>query len=128
MLAKTVCRILAVIFVVTGLATFIFGDTENAYHNLLHFVTGLVAVYFGFLGSKPAAKRFCVIFGGAYLAFGVLGILLGDPAMDRMWHPGPLHLALGDHIFHIVLGAIILTSGILTRTPVRPRGSARLTP
>ena len=53
-----------------------------------------------------------------YLLFGVLGLLLGDPADDRMWHVGPLELMTGDHVFHIVLGAAVLLTGILTRTRV----------
>jgi len=119
MSARTVCRILGVIFVAMGLVAFAFGDTADTYHNLLHFVSGLVALYFGFAGSKVAAKRFCVIFGTGYLAFGALGLLLGDPTMDQLWHAGPLHLALGDHIFHVVLGTIILTGGLFTRMRVR---------
>jgi hypothetical protein len=122
MLAKTASRILGVVFVVAGLATFVFGDAADTYHNLLHLVSGLVALYFGFASSKVAAKWFCVMFGAGYLAFGVLGLLVGDPAMDRMWHVGPLHLALGDHIFHVVLGTVILAAGVFARVPARPAG------
>jgi uncharacterized protein DUF4383 len=116
-IAKTICQILGVLFFVTGLGAFIFGEDADWYHNLLHFVTGLIALYFGFAGLPSAAKGFCLAFGVGYLSFGILGIAMGDPAMNRLWEVGSiLRLSLGDHIFHIVLGTIILAGGILTKS------------
>ena len=116
-LAKIVCKILGVLFFVTGLGAFVFGEDADWYHNLLHFVTGLIALYFGFAGSLSAAKGFCIACGVGYLTFGILGIAIGNPAMNRLWEVGSiLHLSLGDHIFHIVLGMIILAGGILTKS------------
>lgn len=124
--AKLECRILGVSFTAIGLVTLAFGDETNRYHNLLHFVTGLIALFFGFFGSPLTASSFCRVFGGAYLAFGILGILVGDPTMDRLWHVGPLHLALGDHIFHIVLGAVIMAGGIFTKVATNQSASRTL--
>lgn len=104
--ATLVCRVLGVVFVAVGLVTLVAGEEADRAHNLLHFGTGIVAAYFGFVASMPAARTFCRIFGGGYLAFGILGSLLG-------WHAGPLHLALGDHVFHIVLGGLVLAAGIV---------------
>ena len=50
------------------------------------------------------------MFGVFYLSLGVLGVIVGNAAVDRMWHVGPLHLTTGDHLFHIVLGSIFLVS------------------
>lgn len=122
-LAKVSCRVLGVAFVAIGLVTFAFGEAADTYHNLLHFVTGVVASYFGFAGSRVAARNFCRIFGGGYLAFGLLGILIGDPATGRLWHVGQLHLALGDHVFHIVLGGLMLAGGIPARVRLPSRVS-----
>ncbi len=113
-LARIVCQILGVFFFVTGLGAFAFGEDADWYHNLLHFITGLLALYFGFAGSLSAAKSFCLVFGVGYLVFGILGIAIGDPTMDRLWEVGSIHLSLGDHIFHIVLGTIILAGAILS--------------
>jgi uncharacterized protein DUF4383 len=124
MLATMVCRILGVAFVSIGLAVFVVGSEADRYHNVLHFGTGLIALYFGLAGSPSAARRFSLAFGGGYLAFGILGTLVGDPAMDRMWQVGPLHLTLGDHVFHIVLGTIILAGGIFTRPVPRQSGAS----
>ncbi|WP_326949199.1 DUF4383 domain-containing protein [Amycolatopsis sp. NBC_01307] len=110
--ARWACRILGVLFVATGPIVVFSADTPSRWHTLLHFVTGLVALYAGFRGG---AKVFCLVFGGGYLVFGALGLVLGDPAADRMWHVGPLHLMTGDHLFHVVLGAVVLAAGVVTR-------------
>ena len=74
-----------------------------------------MALYFGFAASLPGAKSFCLAFGAAYLAFGILGIALGNPAMTGMWDLGLMSLETGDHVHHMVLGTIILAGGIFTR-------------
>jgi len=45
-------------------------------------------------------------------------MVMGDPAMNRMWHVGPLHLAAAEHGFHVVLGSILFTGGLLTRARI----------
>lgn len=127
-IARYVCRFLGVVFVVLGPLTFLGGDTAQRYHDLLHFVTGLIALYIGFWRSRSAARLFCLIFGSGYLIFGVLGIALGDVRNDRMWHVGPLHLMLADHIFHVVLGTTVMLAGLVTsrtRSVERVRDAAR---
>ena len=66
---------------------------------------------------RLAARIFCVVFGAGYLAFGALGFLLGDPQSDRLWHVGVLHLAQAEHLFHLVLGGVVLAAGLLTAAP-----------
>ncbi len=121
-MAKTVCKILGVVFLLVGICGFfaphLLGAHLTPAHNLVHIVTGAIALYFGFAGSVSGAKGFCLIFGVAYLALGILGLfVLGDPAMDRMWHVGPLELAKVDHLIHILLGLIFLGGGMLTKKP-----------
>ena len=118
-IARYLCRTLGVIFVATAPMVFLSAEASMRYHTALHVLTGLVALYVGFWRTPNAARLYCLLFGGGYLAFGALGILLGDPADDRMWQVGPLQLMLGDHIFHVVLGAVVLLAGIVTRIPVR---------
>jgi uncharacterized membrane protein HdeD (DUF308 family) len=121
-MAKTVCKILGVVLLLVGICGFfaphLLGAHLNPPHNLVHIVSGIIAIYFGFSGSLSAAKNFCLIFGIVYLALGVLGqFVLGDPAMDRMWHVGPLDLAKVDHLIHILLGLVFLAGGLLTKKP-----------
>jgi uncharacterized membrane protein HdeD (DUF308 family) len=119
-MAKTVCKILGVVFLLVGIAGFaaphLLGAHLTPPHNLVHLASGAVALYFGFAGSSAGAKSFCLIFGIVYLALGFLGLfVLGDPAMDRMWHLGPLELAKVDHLIHILLGLIFLAGGLLNK-------------
>ncbi len=114
-LAKIVCKIIGVLYFVAGLAGLALGDEADRYHNLLHLVTGLIALYFGFAGSLSGAKVFCLAFGAAYLGFGILGFVMGNPAMARMWDIGLISVSMGDHIHHIVLGTIILAGGVFTK-------------
>ena len=122
-MAKTVCKILGVVFLLIGICGFIaphlVGLHLNPAHNLVHLVSGALALYFGFAGSLSAAKNFCLAFGVVYLALGFLGLfVLGDPANDRMWHvAGILDLARIDHLLHILLGVVFLAGGLFTKKP-----------
>src|ERR1044071_327061 len=87
LMAKTVCKLLGIVFVIVGVAGFVAPHLLGAHlmpaHNLVHLVSGAIALYFGFAGSYGAAKGFCIIFGIVYLLLGVAGWFLGT---------GPEHL------------------------------------
>lgn len=116
-MAKTVCKLLGVVFVIVGIAGFVAPTLLGAHltlaHNLVHIVSGAIALYLGFAGSASAAKGFCIIFGLVYLALGVAGWFLGT-GPDKMWELGTL-LMLGkvDHIIHVLLGVVFLAGGVL---------------
>jgi hypothetical protein len=120
-MAKTVCKILGLVFLIGGVCGFVAPTLPGFHltpaHNLVHIVSGVAALYFGFAGSLGGAKGFCLIFGIVYVGLGLLGMTMGDPAMNRMWHVGPLELAMQDHGLHLILGAIFLGSGLFTKTP-----------
>ena len=80
-MAKTVCKLLGVVFVLVGICGFLMPHLLGAHltppHNLVHLVSGAIALYFGFAGSGSAARGFCIIFGLVYpLAVTGLGQLL----------------------------------------------------
>lgn len=120
-MAKTVCKILGVVFLLVGVAGFAKPDLLGAHlmplHNVVHILSGVIALYFGFAGSLSGARGFCLVFGLVYLALGLFGMLLGDPANARLWQVGPLPLMLGmtDHGIHLVLGAVFLAGGLFTK-------------
>jgi uncharacterized protein DUF4383 len=120
-MAKTLCKILGVIFLLIGIAGFaaptLLGFHLTPAHNLVHLLSGAIALYLGFSGSLSAAKTFCLVFGVVYLGLGILGMVFGDPSMNRMWHLGPLDLAMTDHGLHILLGAVFLAGGLFTKNP-----------
>ena len=117
-MAKTVCKILGVVFLLVGALGFVTPDLLNAHltpaHNAVHIVSGVIALYFGFAGTLSAAKMFALIFGVVYLGLGILGMALGT-GDDRMWVAGPLTLGQADHGIHILLGVIFLAGGLFTR-------------
>ena len=118
-MAKTVCKIVGVVFLLVGICGFVLPHLLGAHltpaHNVVHIVSGIIALYFGFAGTLSAAKMFSLIFGVVYLALGILGMALGDPAMERMWHVGPLDLGQADHGIHILLGVVFLAGGLFTK-------------
>jgi len=118
-MAKTVCKILGVVFLLVGVAGFakpdLLGAHLNPTHNVVHIVSGVIALYFGFAGSISGAKAFSLVFGVVYLALGILGLAMGVGA-EKMWVVGPLHLGQVDHGIHIVLGVVFLAGGLFTKT------------
>jgi hypothetical protein len=118
-MAKTVCKILGVVFLLVGVAGFakpdLLGAHLNPPHNVVHIVSGVIALYFGFAGSISGAKAFSLVFGVVYLALGILGLAMGVGA-EKMWVVGPLHLGQVDHGIHIVLGVVFLAGGLFTKT------------
>jgi hypothetical protein len=117
-MAKTICKILGVVFLLVGVAGFaapgLLGAHLSPPHNVVHILSGVVALYFGFAGSLSGAKAFCLIFGIVYLALGILGLAIGTPP-DRMWMVGPLEFGTSDHAIHILLGAVLLAGGLFTK-------------
>lgn len=122
-MAKTVAKILGIVFIIVGIAGFIMPGLLGAHltlaHNLVHLISGAIALYFGFAGSLSGAKMFCIIFGIVYALLGICGFLLGtgpDRMFDMLAALG-LHLGKMDHIIHILLGLIFLIGGFMTSAP-----------
>lgn len=130
-MAKTVCKILGVVFLIVGVAGFVapgmLGTHLSLAHNLVHVISGAVALYFGFAGSASGARTFCLVFGVVYLLLGIVGFVMGTPGASemagmthqdsRLWKvlPGTLELGQMDHIVHVLLGVVFLAGGVLGR-------------
>src|SRR2546430_10500173 len=88
-MAKTVCKILGVVFVIVGVAGFaaptLLGAHLNPAHNAVHLVSGALALYLGFAGSAGAARGVCIIFCLVVLLPGGCGWVLGAGA-EPMFH------------------------------------------
>lgn len=120
-MAKTVCKLLGIVFLLVGVCGFaaptLLGAHLTPAHNVVHIVSGAIALYFGFAGSLSGAKAFSLVFGVVYLALGILGMALGRPegTEARMWMVGPLHLGQVDHGIHVLLGIVFLAGGLFTK-------------
>jgi Domain of unknown function (DUF4383) len=117
-MAKTVCKVLGVVFLLVGCVGFVTPALLGAHltppHNVVHIVSGVIALYFGFAGSLSGAKAFALVFGVVYMALGILGMAMGT-GEDRTWMVGPLHFGQADHGIHILLGVVFLAGGLFTK-------------
>ena len=128
-MAKLVCKLLGVVFVLVGVAGFaapaLLGTHLSLAHNAVHLISGAIALYFGFAASPSAARGFCLLFGAVYLLLGIVGFVLGHPGASMMagmmfedsklWKvlPGTLELGKMDHVVHCLLGVVFLAGGLL---------------
>jgi hypothetical protein len=115
-MAKTVAKIMGLVLLLVGVLGFThvldsLGAHLSPAHNLVHIISGVIALYFGFAGSLSGAKGFCIIFGLVYLLLGILGLAMGE------LHIGPLMLGKVDHGIDLIVGAIFLAGGLFTRNP-----------
>ena len=134
-MAKTISKIMGVVFILVGIIGFLapglLGMHLNLTHNLVHLISGALALYFGFAGTLSGARLFCIVFGVVYGLLGVAGFLLGHGGphtVDVPAHgadsslfaalPGSLELASMDHIVHLLIAAVFLVGGFLTRADI----------
>lgn len=133
-MANRICTILGIAFLLVGIAGFVLPNVLGMHlslaHNLVHIISGAVALWLGLKGTPQAAKTFCLVFGAVYLLLGIAGFVAGgagEPSANiphgndtRMLKviPGQLELGTMDHIVHILLGAIFLIGGLTTKTIV----------
>ena len=118
--AKMACRLFGGIFALMGIMVIVGGARVDKYHNLMHLIWGVLAVGASLLGLT-VSKRFCIGSGIFYLALSILGLLIGNPSMNRAWYLGPMLLNTGDHIFHLVLGSLFLGVGLVSGRQWRTR-------
>ena len=116
-MAKTVCRLLGIVLLLVGIVGFVSHDLLGAHfnfaHNIVHVVSGALALYFGFVASSAAARTFCLAFGTVYLLLGLVGYFLGTTD-ERLFRVGEI-LTLGkvDHFIHVGVGVLFLIGGLL---------------
>jgi hypothetical protein len=131
-MAKTICKLLGVVFLLVGLIGFVKPDLMGTHlsmaHNLVHILSGILALYFGFAGSLSGARGFALAFGAVYLLLGIVGFIMGAPGTStianmtmedgRLWKviPGTLELGTADHAIHILLGIVFLAGALMTKS------------
>lgn len=133
-MAKTISTILGIVFILIGILGFFqpafMGTHLSIAHNLVHLISGVLALYFGTMGTVAGAKYFCIIFGVVYFLLGVAGFVAGAPGastvagMEHMGSdsrllkviPGVLELGLHDHGLHVLLGLVFFVAGVATKT------------
>jgi hypothetical protein len=132
-MANSVTTFLGAAFLLVGLLGFAVPGFLGAHltpaHNVIHLVSGALALYFGLSGTLAAARLFAIVFGSIYGLLGSLGFIAGRTGASPLHGidsrileiiPGVLVLGTTDHVIHIVLGVVFLLSGLLTKPKLYP--------
>jgi hypothetical protein len=126
-MAKAICKILGVIFLILGLLGFVspnlLGMHLSGIHNIIHLISAALALYFGFAASPSAARTFSLIFGAVYLLLGALGFIAPGSVIRliQAHHtPGGLRSLAADNIVHLLLGAIFIIAGLARAPHIAP--------
>lgn len=129
---REVCVVMGAIFILIGLVGLVVPDLFHAHlsysHNVIHLVSGVLSLYFGFATSIAAARTFAYAFAVFYGGLAVLGYLMGEPGMASVGHiaedaylwrviPGSLELGSADHNIHIAIATIFLLGALLRFKP-----------
>ena len=90
-------------------------------HNLIHLISGAIALAVGYSENSRKAYSFAVTFGVIYGLLGVLGFIIGQPGYPGVGHmeadqnllrviPNVLEFGTMDHAVHLFLSAAFLFS------------------
>lgn len=122
---QKVCIIMGALFVLVGVAGIVMpgmlGMHLSMSHNLIHLVTGALALAMGYSDSSRKAYTFAVAFGAVYGLLGIIGFVVGQPGYPGVGHmeadqnllrviPNVLEFGTMDHGVHILLSSIFLFS------------------
>src|SRR6266498_3079025 len=127
-MTKTILDIMGTIFVVVGIAGFVspgLGGTHlSMAHNVIHLVSGALALWFGLKGTLNSARIFSWVFGIVYGLLGIAGLAFGHPGTSAMPDmpsdskmlaviPNVLELGRNDHVLHVILAIVFIAAAIL---------------
>lgn len=120
-MTKNIATTLGVLFIVIGGLGFAMPDLMGmhltAAHNVIHLVSGALALYFGLKATPATARTFCTVFGALYALLGLVGLVgSGSDGMLTVI-PDQLILGIRDHVVHLMAGALFLFAG-LYRKPI----------
>lgn len=122
---KQLAVVFGIVFVLVGVLGFVPGVTPdghllgifhvNALHNVVHLLSGVIALGVGFAGTE-ASKRYFQIFGVVYGLVALLGFLFGDaPILGLVANNAP------DTGLHLVIAAAALYLGFTSAEPLAQR-------
>ena len=111
---KKISLVFGVVFAAVGLLGFVMNPilgifATDALHNVVHLLTGVVALYFGIMGSEAAAAMFLKVFGAVYALVAVLGFTVVTDGKIL----GLIQTNTADNWLHVVLAAALLGSGFM---------------
>lgn len=121
-MTKNVLTVMGALLILVGTLGFgvpsLFGMHLTPAHNLVHLVSGCVALYAGLQGAPSAARVFSRVFGLICGLLGLIGLIAGG--IYGVWVVVPNQLVFGpaDHVVHLILGGVLLCAGLDKSTKV----------
>ncbi len=114
------CKAAGAILIVVAIWGFITGDHVlifhvNTAHNIVHLVSGALALVCGFAGERPA-RVFSIAFGAVYGLVALLGFA------GVAWVIELLHLNAADNWLHLGISVVFLAAGLVPG-PLAKHGS-----
>ncbi len=117
-MAKKLVTVLGWIFIVIGVLGFIPGITSDgmligvfevdAVHNIVHLITGILAVWLARKG-EDSARSYAKVFGVIYAVVTLWGLLISDSVL------GFINVNGLDNILHLVVAVLFLWVGFAGR-------------
>jgi hypothetical protein len=133
-MSKTISKVLGSVLILVGLTGFavpnLFDMHLTTTHNIIHLISGIVALYFGFGASPRAARSFCLTFGVVYFLLGMLGFVAPN-VVASLLHAAETSSTAGnltsDNLVHLILGGIFLMAGLYSVPQSAPITTERQT-
>jgi len=126
-MAQSVCRIVGFLLMAVGFVGFaapsFLGMHLTPIHNIIHIVSGALALYFGY-SAPGGARRFSVVFGSIYTLLGVVGFVAPSLVGDVIAHGTIVNAGalVPDNVVHVLLGCVFLVAGLsaagVSRKPI----------
>lgn len=123
---KTLAIIFGVVFLLIGVLGFVpalvpdgklLGIFQvNALHNIVHLLSGAVALFAG-MTSFDYSKLYFKVFGAVYALVTILGFLTGNGLL------GLLPVNMADNLLHLVIAASALYLGFMMAMPKAAKAS-----
>lgn len=89
----------------------------NAMHNIVHLVSGALALWAGMTSAK-AAKMYFQVFGVIYAVVTILGFFTGQGLVL-----GLIANNTADVVLHLVIAAVAIYAGFAMKAPVMSTGA-----
>ena len=124
------CKVAGFALIAVGLSGFamphLLGMHLTTIHNVVHLLTGALALYFGF-ANPGGARGFALGFGSVYLLLGVIGFVAPQLFASIIGHGGDAEARafLADNVVHIVIGATFLAVALASAPNKTPIGFGR---
>lgn len=126
---RIVALIIGIVFVLIGIAGFfvsssmtvgnLMGFDVDIVHNLIHLLTGIIALVAVFTGWS---RRFNQIFGIIYLLLGLTGLIYPGLYFNHLLM-GMTHVNAIDHGLHLIVGVVAAAVGFFVHDYVTSRAT-----